>query len=384
VTSTPPVPLYGEGTLAEVMPSAGALLGSSGVVDSLGLGLVSPGDVAGVTVLLVDGLGWSPWDSHLESTPALGSMAARRISTTFPSTTPTALTSLGTALAPGEHGLVGAAFRIDEEMGGEGIGDADSALLRPLSWGNTPHPVAVQPEPTVFERLMRGGIPVTLVGPSAYANSGLTRAGLRGGVYIGVESAEEFIEAVAHHRDGLTYAYLPELDRVGHVHGVSSEEWFAMLTSVDDMTAKLLESITERHVLVVTADHGMVDCADADRIVIDDLPGAQEAVIAGEPRMRHVYSPPATRVALVARWREELGERAWVLDRFSAISSGLFGKVSDDYVDRIGDIVVIARDGVALVSESDAIVSSLRGQHGALSPDEMGIPLLQARGRGHG
>lgn len=383
MTSHPTAPPYGQGTLAEVMPSAAALLGVPGMTDSLGLGDRGSGNEGdppdSVTVLLVDGLGWSPWRELLADTPALAGMQARSLSTTFPSTTPTALASLGTALAPGAHGLVGAGFLLPE----------DDDILHPLSWGTTPHPLAVQPETTIFERVSRAGYPVASVGPRAYANSGLTRAGLRGGQPVGGDSHAEVVEGVAMHAQGLTYAYVADLDRTGHVFGVASAEWVASLGEIDSLVDRILDRLGERDVLLVTADHGMVDCAPHDRVRIEDLPGGggltrsgrARLMIGGEPRMRHIYCPPEDRDALLMSWRQELGARAWVLSREESIELGLFGAVLHDYDARIGDLVVVARGTTALTSETDTIVSGLRGQHGAVTEAEMRIPLLQAHGR---
>jgi arylsulfatase A-like enzyme len=180
---------------------------------------------------------------------------------------------------------------------------------------------------------------------------------------------------------GLTYAYVADLDRTGHVFGVSSAEWLQSLAEIDSLVDRILDQLCERDLLLVTADHGMVDCAPHDRVRIEDLPGQARIVIGGEPRMRHIYCPPEDRDSLIMSWRQELGDRAWVLSREESINLGLFGPVLHDYDERIGDLVVIARGTTALTSETDSIVSGLRGQHGAVTDAEMRIPLLQARGR---
>lgn len=375
----PQVPPYGAATLAEVMPSVAGLLGVSGFSDSVGLadqlGTGSGEAPDAVTVLLVDGLGWWPWQEHADITPTLAGMARRRLSTTVPSTTPTALASLGTGLPPGAHGIVGAAFRIPE----------DGSILHPLSWTDGPHPVATQPEPTVFERVARAGMPVLSVGASAYADSGLTRAVLRGGDYRGTDDATSMVEAIAGLRGGLGYAYVSDLDRAGHVHGVDSEQWREALRAVEALVARLVDAMAPDHLLVVTADHGMVDCPPGARVSVEGLPEfGQVVAVAGEPRLRHVYCRPGSADRLATLWRDALGERAHVLDREGAVSQGLFGPTDDDYAERIGDIVLLARGDTLLVSEVDPFVSSLVGQHGSVTEVEMDIPLLAAWGTGRG
>ena len=95
----------------------------------------------------------------------------------FPSTTCVSLTSLGTGLPPGMHGIVGTSFRLD-----------DGSVLAPLSWGGDPNPIATQPEPTVLERAASAGVLVTSAAPAAHRTSGLTRAALRGGEYPGADT----------------------------------------------------------------------------------------------------------------------------------------------------------------------------------------------------
>ena len=367
------VPPYGTGTLADVLPAAASMLKVAGFAGAV---LPDPtAEPAAVTVLLIDGFGWWPWQSHLELTPTLAALAARRLSSTIPSTTPTALASLGTGLPPGAHGIVGAAFRLPE----------DDRILHPLTWTGDPHPVAVQPESTIFERVSATGLPVVRIGATAYATSGLTRAVLRGGDYIGIDDGGDIVEALARHRRGLAYAYLPDLDRLGHVHGTDSAEWRSCLRDVDELVARILERIGPDHQLIVTADHGMVDCPSSARIEMGDLPLAGEIMaVAGEPRLRHVYCRGGAATRVRDAWREELAERALVLSREEVVATGLMGEMEPDYADRLGDVVMIALGDTVLASAVDPIVSGLVGQHGAVTDAEMAIPLLQGGGQGHG
>lgn len=360
----------GPRTLADVMPAAAGLLGVEGFARPESPGRATEPEA--VTVLLVDGLGWWPWQRHRDLTPTLSSMLARRMSSTVPSTTPTALASLGTGLSPGMHGIVGAAFLLPDE----------ECLLHPLSWrDDDPHPRAVQPEPTVFERVAEAGIPMLSVGPRAYSSSGLTRAVLRGGEYAGADDADEIVDAIAGHRRGLAYAYLPDLDRIGHVHGTESPEWRACLRDVDTMVARILDRIGPSHRLLVTADHGMVDCPAGSRILMEGLPHAGSVMaIAGEPRLRHVYCVESTAPMIQADWSDALGDRASVLSRDQVVASGLMGAMDPHYALRLGDLVVVAQGDTVLASDVDPLVSALVGQHGAVTEVELDIPLLESDG----
>jgi hypothetical protein len=82
------------------------------------------------------------------------------------------------------------------------------------------------------------------------------------------------------------------------------------------------------------------------------------------------------------RWREVLGDRAWVTGRDEAIDSGVFGPVTGEAAGRIGDVVVLARGTWAFTAPlREPGPSSLAAYHGSLTETELAIPLLLARGR---
>jgi Type I phosphodiesterase / nucleotide pyrophosphatase len=357
-------------TLADVGTSAGAALGVPDMVDRLALG-----PARHVVVCLIDGLGWQALRGHLAEAPLLASMHGAPIDAAFPTTTPVGLGSLGTGLLAGQHGLVGAAFELPES--GE--------VLTPLQWGHHPTPVAVQPEPTVFERVERHGVRVTTLSPAAYAHSGLTRAVLRGATYVGCEDASGRVDRLesllASPEPSFTYVYWPELDRVGHESGVASDAWRAALTRVDRLVDRLCSVLVPGSILIVTSDHGMVDCPPDRRVVLEAHAELARGVRrwAGEPRVRHVYTESGALTDVLQTWTGVLSDRADVLTRAEVIERGLLGPVDDLLEARIGDLVVLARGNVALASSVDRTVSSLLGQHGGLTPDELLIPALVTR-----
>jgi hypothetical protein len=357
-------------SLADVSTSAAAAVGLDRFTDVLGVGPCRQ-----VVVCLVDGLGWHALQDNRAAAPTLAAMAGGPIHTVFPTTTPVGLGSLGTGLMPGAHGLFGAAFRYPET----------DAVLFPLHWGSEPTPVAVQPETTVFERVARAGIRMTTVSPGAYASSGLTRAVLRGGAYSPADGIADRVAAVAAvlaaGTPSFTYVYWSELDRIGHEFGVASAQWRTALAAADDVVARLCDVLVPGSTLVVTADHGMVDCPDDARLMVDDVPLLRAGVhrIAGEPRARHLYVDPGAAADVRDAWRGVLGERATVLTREELVEQGYFGRVDPDLLERIGDVMAVAREDTLLASRFDSLVSQLRGQHGALTADELVIPALVER-----
>jgi hypothetical protein len=72
-----------------------------------------------------------------------------------------------------------------------------------------------------------------------------------------------------------------------------------------------------------------------------------------------------------------LGDRAAVLTRTEAVGAGWFGAVESRVTERIGDVVVSVHGDCAVERRSVFPVETrLRGLHGALSEDELLVPLL--------
>jgi predicted AlkP superfamily pyrophosphatase or phosphodiesterase len=353
--------------LGDVLTSAAGALGAPNFIDSIGIS-----DSSVVVVCLVDGLGAVAIEEHEQLFPTLMKARGGSIEAAFPTTTSTGLVSLGTGLNPGMHGVVGASFWLPET--GE--------VLAPLRWGSTPSPFAVQPEPTVFERIQDVGVTCFSVGPKSYIHSGLTRAAFRGSEYLSAESVDDRSSLVADIADrssgkgpSLIYVYWPALDRTGHEFGVDSRCWREAAADVDALIAKLHRALPPGGRLVVTADHGMIDTKSRVWIEDDHRLSIDVRAIAGEPRMRHLYTDVPEDVA--QRWSSVLGDTAQILTRESAIRVGLFGEVDDVVAERIGDVVALPDDGILLASHTyDELVSSLPGQHGGRTEAERRIPAL--------
>lgn len=380
----PVLPAYGRRSLAELTPSLLASLGAPGMNNALGFA-----PAGRVCLLLIDGMGAEQLAEHAADAPFLSSLlGASPLTAGFPSSTPVSLSTLGTGAPPGAHGMVGVSFEASH-----------GALLESIKW--TTHrggalvdqreelpPEQVQPLDTAFAMASASGVDVRVVSSYAFEDSGLTRAALRGGRYRGVyalgDLAAELITALSAPAPVFCYGYHANLDLLGHLHGPGSLPWRLELTVVDRVAALVAEALPPDGLLLVTADHGMVDIPAPERIDADtdDVLRAGVRLLGGDPRSRHVYAEPGAADDVLAAWTERLGSRAWVLPAEQAIADGWFGPIGSSAArSRIGDVVVALR-GTAAVTRSHAepVLSTLPGQHGSLTAAEQHIPLLQARG----
>ncbi len=368
-----PAPRRDAPSLADVLTGAfGAIVGEPGLLD------LPP--VRAAAVVLVDGLGASLLRAHAGHARRLTAAAPARadiIESGFPTTTASALATLSTGLSPGQHGLVG--FSAIDRAGGRVV-----PML--TGWDARTQPLEWQPHPTVFERAGESGVDAVVVGAERYRDSGFTAAVLRGARWVAAASIDERLQLAAallrEPGERIVYVYIPELDMAGHAHGVDSTAWLERLEELDAALAVLDNSVPRDTGVLLTADHGMLDLAPHQRLVVAESSDLWEGVrfVAGEPRCLQLGLEDVEHVdAVVERWRAAEGSRAWVVSREEAIDAGWFGTVAPAVLPRIGDVLVAARARVAYYDERSASSQSLAmvGQHGSFSPEEVRVPLAR-------
>jgi Type I phosphodiesterase / nucleotide pyrophosphatase len=365
----PVVPAYGVASLADLSES---LLASLGATADNTLELPP---ARRICLLIVDGLGWEALRNHQAAAPFLSELAfnGRPLSCGFPSTTVASLGSIGTGRPPGEHGLLG--YQV--------LNPENGKLLNGLRWDPKVDPAQWQPLPTIFERAAAAGIATSHVAQAMLGGTGLSRAVFRAARFWPANSLGALVavtSAALHSAEPtLVTVYHGDLDGAGHEFGVASDAWYYQLAHVDKLAEQIASVLPANAVLYVTADHGMVDVADQDRIDADEVAELRDgvAVLGGEPRARHVYARQGAAADVLATWREVLGDKAWVVPRDEAIRDGWFGPVDEANVARIGDVVAAMSAGYAVIaSNAEPRESRLVGMHGSLTSAEQLIPIL--------
>jgi len=328
-----------------------------------------------VIVLVADGLGIHNLEPVKGHARTLWKLLAGSFETVVPSTTGAALATITTGTLPGQHGLMG--YRIRHPQLG---------MRTTLSeWKGIDAVREWQLQPTLFERGQDHGVRSYAIGRPSHRDGGLTRAVLTGATYLAAQTVEDRVaQALTVVREAtsptLVYLYVDELDRAGHSEGSSSDAWLRRLEQLDDAVKRLVSELPSDAFFVGTADHGMVDISSDNHILFTAGVGAFNDVsfVGGEPRLRYLYlTQPEAAQDVQVRLQDHFGDRVWVYTREEAFHSGHFGAVDPSLADRVGEIVVAARDDVALY-EHDADPKSLMmvGQHGSFTRQEREVPLF--------
>ncbi|MBM7050704.1 alkaline phosphatase family protein [Rothia sp. ZJ1223] len=396
-TPVPTHPGYGAHNIADLFESAGTLVAQGSITPDehpvLGTGRhdllnlrqrladagLNPDAYRSVCVVMVDGLGeqllrrYGSYAPYLKKAISLGPL-----NSAVPSTTAASLTSFGTALAPGTHGIAGYDVRNPEK----------NEIMNQLSgWDKSVDPHQWQPYPTVFERF-ENHCEVATVTLSKYQGTGLSEAGLRGGRFIHAQGAAARVtlghSILSARKPALVYLYWAEIDQVGHRYGADSPQWSEQLEELNLHMRRLAERLPAHTLLLLTADHGMVDIPEEHRLDYSERTNLLENVelTGGEPRMVQLYlkdaSATAKRATLEA-WDAAYGDIAWIIDTETAFEAGYFGDhLSDEARARIGDILIACREDYALYDMRHYKPHALKmvGQHGSLTEAETQVPLL--------
>ncbi|MFC9896442.1 alkaline phosphatase family protein [Nocardia sp. NPDC127579] len=373
-------------TLADVLPSVAASFGLP-AADPLG---IAPN--RDMVVLLIDGLGAELLTRHRAVAPTLAAHVVATLATGFPATTATSLASLALGAPCATHGIIGYSFALPDT--------GSHRLFNSLRWrfdgatgpdarADLP-PEQVQPHRSRLQDLAAHGVDVHYVVPAYQRTSGLTRAVFRavGTVHPAttLDQVRDGILAVANHSgtgSRFAYAYFPDLDGMGHLHGPGSQPWLAVLRDLEAVVADLLSALPGTCTLLITGDHGMIH---ADTVIdLDARPRLHQEVrlIAGEARARHVYlERPDALADVQAAWTAELTGHARVVSREQALDEHWFGPTPPEPViaHRIGDLLAVAEGrSVLYCPQREPLESSLVGHHGAWTADEQLVPLISSR-----
>ncbi|GAB4063720.1 alkaline phosphatase family protein [Uliginosibacterium sediminicola] len=339
---------------------------------------------------LIDGLGDDFLSRNRDIAPTLWHDRVGALSSVFPSTTATAITTLMTAQPAAIHGLLGWY-----------VHDAQSdAIVAPLPMRHRAG-CAVRDEallarllqtPPMLQTAQRAARFVTL---PELASGPYSNHHRRDAVVHPYETLDSLAWSVfraareldaAGRRQKFVYAYTPMLDASGHDFGMESPQSRSVLAMLDHTYAKMRSLLPEAQ-FVVSADHGFIDNPPQRQIVLSahaDLYAMLSSPLSGERRVAYCHVKPAYQQSFGARVSERLGDVLYAMPAQRAIASGLFGPGDNAVAQRrCGDWLLIPRDDWTVIDRLPGEGGlPMLGVHGGLSRGEMRVPLIMAASQG--
>lgn len=344
-------------------------------------------DARNVVLVIIDGLGYNYLATRGKGSE-LASRLAGRMTSVFPSTTASAITTTFTGRSPAEHGLTGWYTWFPE------AGTIAAALpFKPRGTEETLEQRGVSPT-----ALYRGAPLFDSLAADAYVvsyrpivDSNYNRNYCGRSARLAYDDLAGFVsqtEAAVKSGDRrkFVYAYYPEFDTSSHRHGVSSAETATVFAQIDSAFADLLRRLRGTDTAVVlTADHGFIDCPAENALDLADCPELEPLLarpLTGERRVAFCHVRPGKQAEFAARAAAWLDGKADVLPGHLPLEAGWFGNgdLHPNIASRTGDFVLMMRDPYTVKDWLPGEPRHLHiGNHGGMSVDEMYIPLVVAR-----
>jgi hypothetical protein len=287
----------------------------------------------------------------------------------FATTTTVSLASVATGLAPAAHGVLGHLLWLP------GAGKVVNTLKWVTPWGEQVDydTGGLLPSPNLWERLRSAGREPITVQPADFLDTPLTRALYRGCRFEPGWSDDEIVTAtveLAAEPGRLILTYLPPVDFAAHVWGQGSPRYAEALASVARAWERLVARLPDHAVAVGTSDHGHVDYAEDDKILVRDH-RFDSLRLAGDPRTVMAWGEPG----LIEDMAGLTGAELLGPERFRP----LYGPGPDhpELDARLPTAVLLAPPGKLVLPRG--FDKRLVGYHGGLDPAEVEIPLLVGR-----
>ena len=381
-----PLPDYTGASIVNLMSSIATALGDDSAIypplrdlppSALGAG-------GNVVLLVIDGLGH---DYLTQAHPAscLRQHLRAAITSVFPSTTATAITTFLPGLAPQQHGLTGWHMYFKE------LGSVAAVLPFRARHGGPSltqagiEPAALFAHGSLFDRLT---VRSFVVAPQRIVHSEFNLAHAGRALARGYGSLRQFFQRIEEALAGsgerrYVYAYYPELDGLAHEHGIASAQVAAHFAELDAAFGEFIGRIQgSGSTVVVTADHGFIDTTPDRMIELEQHPALADTLVlplCGERRVAYCYVHPHKREQFERYVLEELSECATLFESAELVERGYFGlgEPHPRLLERIGHYTLVMKQNYVI---KDWLPNERRhtqiGVHGGVSAQEMMVPLI--------
>ena len=361
-----PIPSYDGANLANLAAELEIRLTGRSPTRGLRLGLAEliP-HTRNYLLLIIDGLG----DQQLAH-PAAATLRRHRraaLSAPFPTTTTVGLSSVATALAPMQHGVIGYTQWMPTLR----------TVVNMLEWVNMPggqpiacDPATFHPSPNLYERVGAAGVRTVIFQPAELLDTPLSDMLCRGAERHGYSSPFDIRPSALFGAGNRTLAvvYTTAVDTAAHASGQRSQAYSAALSQTGQAWEHFRRSLPRDTTLVGSADHGHCDIPPDGKIYLDEnlTDGMQWW---GDGRVL-MFSGPLERVHRIARQTGAQFVSAEQLHQW------LGGGPPHPALSEFPTAALLAPPGTIILPQY--LPNSNVGHHGGITPHELLIPLLVA------
>lgn len=335
---------------------------------------------ATILFIVLDGLGYNYLVRH-GSGLWLRDNLVSSISSVFPPSTGSAMTTFYTAAPPIEHAVTGWFVYLRE------LGIVSRFLPFTTMIGDKPIEAHLASFVGAQPWLKKTQNRMVFFGPSRIINSPYSKFATEGCTRFGYKTLRELFGSVRDltcqsQQKQFIFAYYPELDAIAHDKGIESKAVLKELNRVDKNLKKLAREVPNNVRIIVTADHGLVDIEQENTILLGKHPELKKMLITpvcGDTRSCYFYVRANKYDDFQSYIRNNLGHACTLSKSSELVRQGWFGPgtPSEEFDGRVGDFVAMMKEGYALLNDIPGEeYPELVGQHGGISEEEMLVPLI--------
>ena len=321
-----------------------------------------------VVYVCFDGMGTNPLEINLPESDFLRAHTVKTLTSTFPSTTTNATTSLATNKLPLEHGWLGWSLHFEE------IGrNVDVYLRRDSQTGELiedfKYPM-IDDSDCYFYQATRTDYEINTVFPKYISCKQEFNH-----VIQGLEDIFDTLRDICGKRNKqFVYAYCPEPDHFMHDNGVTNPDTQKMIQSISDSLQKLRNETSDT-LFIVSADHGQVDVQGYVDIRDDDeLNSMLKYPLYLDSRSPAFIVKRGKKRQFAKLFKERYGEDFVLFKTRDLIKQNYFGD-RGEYGYLLGDFVASGTDTNKMFIAPKPEVDYKKGHHTALAK-EMLVPLI--------
>ena len=335
-----------------------------------------------VVLIVLDGMGHDMLEHDLPSNSFLRSNCVSKLSSVFPSTTASAMTSFYTGVSPNEHAWLGWSLFFKEFCRTIDVfTNLDPYTKQPAAISSAAE--FIMPYETIYRSIANSIIGE--VQPFTISQSKVKIAE-NGNIHKTADKFDTVCELIgkicATNQNTFTYVQWCSPDDTAHRTGCYSDETKEKLADINRKLEALYKSVTDT-LFIVTADHGMIDISD--EILIDRIPEINDCLVLPpfiESRAMSFFVKSDRRTDCERAFTILLGQDFLLLSRREVFDKKLLGggKTHKKTLDFIGDYFACAISDIGLryrtMNAKPKIMN--KANHGGLTEQEMTVPLIVA------
>jgi hypothetical protein len=357
-----------------------------------------------VVLLVIDGFGYNQFLKAYKKDKFLSRLTREGdvfpITSTFPSQTTNALTTLNTGLTPQQHGLyeyfiylknIGVINTLSFER-------TDQKRQHGLSEEEIDPNILLLKEKTIHTKLKEQGISSFTHINAMNALNACSKLLFEGSTIVpGLKMSDTIVglrKNIEKNQEKKAYyfVHLDSLDTVAHGYGPESYETQVELSLITyllqkELVQKLDKKAAKKTLILVTADHGGLSVNPKQTTYLNftnyTMPnlqkGENQKPIDPTGSLREIFlhikeeKIPETKQLL----EQKLGSKAQVIETKEAAQRGFFGlgDTSREFFERTGNLMILPfQNETVWFENSEGRRVTFLGQHGGLSEEEMLVP----------